>query len=351
VSPESQGMDSNLLAKMLDRIWENDIEIHGIVIVRNGYKVLDAYSYPLTADDIHPIYSITKSVTSALVGIAIDKGYINNVNQTVLNLFPKRVAKNLDSNKKAIKIQHLLTMSSGLECRDSYHDYWVGLRQLENSSDWVQFAIDLPMAEAPGTRFNYCNGGTFLLSAILQQQTGLNALQFAEKYLFGPLGISDFSWPSNRQGITIGYGGLHMRPQDMAKIGYLYLNNGMWDDNQIISSQWIKDSTRKHISTTESFDYGYQWWITDSNEYLALGYGGQYILVIPENNIVAVFTGNLTRKDWNIPTGFLKSNIISSVKSDKPLSEDPQAIEALKSKIIRWQNTDPSDRDKPKKKG
>ena len=349
-SPESQGMDSNLLARMLDTIWENDIEIHGIMIVRNGYVVLDAYSYPLTADDIHPIYSITKSVTSALVGIAIDKGYIKNEKLPVLSFFSKRVVKNLDNNKKAITIQHLLTMSSGLECRDSYHDYWIGLRQLESSPDWVQFIIDLPMAEAPGTHFNYCNGGTFLLSAILQKQTGINSLLFAEKYFFGPLGILGVDWPSNPQGISIGYGGLHMRPQDMAKIGYLYLNNGLWEDKQIISSKWIKGSTRKHISTTESFDYGYQWWITDSSEYLAMGYGGQYIFVVPENNIVAVFTSNLDRKDWNIPTGFLKSNIISSVKSDKPLPENSQAEKALKSKITRWQNTDPSDREKSEKK-
>ena len=349
-SPESQGMDSKLLAKMLDTIWENDIEIHSIMVVRNGYKIMDAYSCPLTVEDMHPIYSITKSITSALVGIAIDKGHIKNVQQPVLDFFSKHVAKNVDDRKKAITIQHLLTMSSGLDCHDSYNEYWIGLRQLENSSDWVQFVIDLPMAEAPGTHFNYCNGGTFLLSAILQQQTGINALLFAEKYLFGPLGISDVSWPSNTQGITIGYGGLHMRPQDMAKIGYLFLNNGLWEDKQIISSKWIKDSAHKYVSTAESFGYGYQWWITESNENYAMGYGGQYIFVVPDHNIIAVFTGYLVRKDWNIPKSFLQSNIISSVKSDKPLPEDSRAEEVLKSKITRWQNTDPSDLEKSKKK-
>ena len=343
-SPESQGMDSNLLANMLDTIWENDINIHSIMIVRNGHKIMDAYSYPLTAEDMHPIYSITKSITSALVGIAIDKGQIRNVKQPILDFFPKHVAQNTDNRKKAITIEHLLTMSSGLDCRDSYNYYYEGLRQLESSSDWIQFMIDLPMAETPGTHFNYCNGGTFLLSAILQKQTGMNLHMFAEKYLFGPLGITGIDWPSNPQGISIGYDKLHMRPYDLAKIGYLYLKNGLWEDKQIISSKWIKDSTRKHISTGEPFGYGYQWWTSESNQYHAMGYGGQYIFAVPDHNVVAVLTGYLDRKDWNIPKGFLQSNIISSVKSHKPLPEDAQAAEALQSKITRWQNTDPSDK-------
>ena len=343
-SAESQGMDTNLLVKMLDTIWETDINIHSIMIVRYGYKIMDAYSYPLTAEDMHPIYSITKSVTSSLIGIAIDKGYIKNVKQPVLDFFPNQVPKDIDDRKKAITIEHLLSMSSGLDCRDSYNHYWAGLTQLESSSDWAQFVIGLPMAETPGTHFNYCNGGTFLLSAILQKQTGMNSLLFAEKYLFGPLGISGMDWPSNPRGISIGYGGLHMRPQDMAKIGYLYLKNGLWEDRQIISSQWIKDSTHKHIATAESFGYGYQWWTSESHQYHAMGYGGQYIFAVPDHDIVAVFTGYLDRKDWNIPKTLLHSYIISSVKSDKPLPEDAPAAQALKSKITRWKNTDPSDK-------
>ena len=173
---------------------------------------------------------------SALIGIAIDKGYIKGVNQPVLNFFKKRTAKNLDADKKAMTLEHVLTMTTGLECRDSYLYSWSGLNQMTASDDWVQFMIDLPMVEAPGTRFEYCNGASFLLSAILQEQTGMNALTFANKHLFGPLGIPVVYWPSNSQGITIGYANLYMTPRDMAKIGYLYLNDGLWDDKRIISS-------------------------------------------------------------------------------------------------------------------
>ena len=178
-----------------------------------------------------------------------------------------------------------------------------------------QFMIDLPMVEAPGTRFEYCNGASFLLSAILQEQTGMNALKFAEKHLFDPLGISDVNWFSNPQGITIGYGQLYMRPQDMAKIGYLYLNDGLWDGKRIISSQWIKASTRKHIASTLLPGYGYQWWIVSPGIYTALGYYGQFIMVVPEKNIVAVFTSSLGQEDFYIPLGLLAAYIIPAVKS------------------------------------
>ena len=210
--------------------------------------------------------------------------------------------------------------------------------------------IDLPMVEAPGTRFEYCNGASFLLSAILQEQTGMNALKFAEKHLFDPLGISDVTWPSNPQGITVGYSDLHMRPHDMAKIGFLYLNDGLWDGKRIISSQWIKASTRKHIASTLLPGYGYQWWIVDPSIYTAVGYQGQFIIVMPEKNIVAVFTSSLGQEDFYIPLGLLAAYIIPAVKSPMPLPENPNGEKAFKSAIDRWQTTSPIDRRKIIKK-
>jgi len=349
-SPESQGVDSKLLIRMLETIWENDIDIDSVLVIRNGYIVLDAYSYPYEASHTRNIYSCTKSVLSALVGIAIDKGYIKDVNQHVLDFFSKRVAKNITADKKAMTFEDLLTMTTGLKCHDSYRYNWSGLMEMKWSTDWVQFMIDLPMAEVPGTRFEYCNGASFLLSAILQEQTGMDALSFAEENLFVPLGISRFSWPSNPQGITFGYARLYMRPQDMAKIGYLYLSNGLWDGKQIISSRWIKDSTRKHVSTRGPFSYGYQWWTTNSGEYIAIGYGGQYIFVVPDKNMIVVFTSHLSQRDMTAPTGLLYSDIILSVKSDKALPENPQDEKALKAIMALWQNTSPVDREKIREK-
>jgi len=343
-SPESQGVDSKLLVKMLETIGERKIAIYSVLVIRNGYIVLDAYSYPYDSEDTLNIHSCTKSVSSALVGIAIDKGYIKGVSQPVLDFFPMRVAKNLDADKKAMTLKNLLTMTTGLECRDSALYNWRGLRQLRTSPDWVQFMIDLPMAEVPGTRFEYCNGASFLLSAILQEQTGMNALSFAKENLFAPLGISDVRWPSNPQGITVGYSDLFMRPHDMAKIGYLYLNDGLWDGKRIISSQWIKASTRKHIAATQFPGYGYQWWIVSPGIYTALGHKGQFIIVAPEKNMVAVFISSLGPEDSYSPLGLISSYIIPAVKSPTPLPENPNGEKALKSIITLWQTTSLVDR-------
>lgn len=351
-SPESQGMESNLLLKMLDTIWEKDIAIDSVLIVRNGYLVLDAYGYPFGAENRRHIHSCSKSITSAMVGIAIDKGYIQDVSQPVLDFFPKRHAKNLDTGKKAVTLENLLTMTSGLKCRDSYLYNWSGLSEMSRTSDWIQFMLDLPMEKVPGAYFEYCNGASYLVSVILQKQTGMDAFSFAEKNLFAPLGISDVHWTSNSRGITIGFNGLHMRPHDMAKIGFLYLNNGLWDGKRIITSQWIQASTRKHIATHSDYGpgYGYQWWIVDPGIYTAIGYKGQYIMVVPEKNMLVVFTGSLSREDISIPFGLLASYIIPTVKSPTPLPKNPNGSKALKSIATLWQNTGPMGRQKIEKK-
>ena len=355
-SPESQGMDSDILVKMLNLIWEKNIDIHSVLVIRNGYMVLDAYSYPYDSEIPHHIDACTQSISSALVGIGIDKGYIKDVSQPVLDYFPTRVAKNLDDNKKSMNLGNLLTMTTGLECRDPFLYLQSGMMDMiipadwRMSKDWVQFIIDLPMAEEPGTRFQYCNGAPFLLSAILQEQTGMNALSFAEKHLFEPLGISEVGWPSNPQGITLGYGQLFMRPHDMAKIGYLYLNKGLWNGKQIISSQWINASTRKYIDTKLLPGYGYHWWIASSDAYIAAGNKGQFIMVAPNKNIVAVFTGRLSPKEFLIPLDLLAQYIIPAVKSPTALPENIIGKKTLKSKSALWQNTNPSDREKFKKK-
>lgn len=348
-SPESQGVDSTLLVDMLETIWEHDYDIDSVLVIRNGYIVLDAYGFPFKADDKRHIQSCSKSVISALVGIAIDQGYIQDVNQPVLHFFQKHVARNLDVNKQAMTLEHLLTMTHGWECNDLYT--LSCLSDLSCGGGWVQLMLDLPMADVPGTHFNYCNGAAFLLSAILQEQTGMNAFSFAKKHLFTPLGISDVHWSSNPQYITAGYNGLHMQPQDVVKIGYLYLNNGVWDGKQIISSQWIKVSTQRHMTTNAGFcsGYGYQWWIVSPGIYTAIGAQGQYITVAPEKNMLTVFTGSLDRKDTSIPLGLLAAYLIPAVTSPTPLPENSDAARALTSVIARWQNTGPTGREKTQK--
>jgi len=323
-----------MLADMLEAIQERDRDIDSVSVVRNGYMVVDATVHPFEPGSRHIIYSCTKSVVSALVGIAIDKGYIESVDQPILDFFPERTAANLDANKEAMTLEHVLTMATGLKCQDSYLYDWRGLSQMKQSQDWVQFMLDLPMAEEPGTRFEYCNGASFLLSAIIQETTGMSALAFANEHFFGPLGIVNVEWSSNPQGITIGWSDLYLTPHDMAKIGYLYLNEGRWDGEQVVPAEWVRASTRKHISAGTLEDgYGYQWWIDDAalggGIYMAVGYAGQFIFVAPEKDMVVVFVSHLSDNDFYVPQRLLEDFVIPAAQSASPLPENPDGIALL----------------------
>jgi metal-dependent hydrolase (beta-lactamase superfamily II)/CubicO group peptidase (beta-lactamase class C family) len=332
-TPEEQGMRSEVLAEALVAIQENDYAIDGVVVVRNGYLVLDAYVHPFAQQQKHPIRSCTKSIISALVGIALEQGYIESIDQPVLAFFPERTAANVDPYKEAMTLEHLLLMATGLQCLDSYLYAWQGLQEMIDADDWVQYMLDLPMAERPGTRFEYCNGASFLLSAILQEATGENALTFAKTHLFGPLGISDVEWPSNPQGISIGYGRLQMRPHDMAKFGYLYLNGGGWDGQQVLPNEWVEASTRKHIGATLEDGYGYHWWVNSPDVYLALGYGGQFVFVVPDKRLVVVFVSELPDQQFYVPQDLLFEYIIPAAVSSEPLSENREGAALLESLV------------------
>jgi CubicO group peptidase (beta-lactamase class C family) len=337
-TPEEQGMDSDLLSAMLGEILEEDYEIDSVTIIRNGYMVVDARTHPFNSTSKHNIYSCTKSVVSALIGIAIDQGYIDGLQQSVLSFFPQRTIVNRDANKEAMTLEHLLTMTTGFQCQDSYLYRWSGLNQMRESEDWVQFVLDLPMEGEPGERFEYCNGASFLLSGIIHETTGMSANEYAEEHLFGPLGISDVDWSSNPQGISVGYSELKMHPQDMAKIGYLYLNNGRWDGEQIVPSEWVVSSTSQFISATLEDGYGYQWWVDDSGTYLALGYRGQFIYVIPEKEMVVVFTSSLDDNDFYVPQTLLNEFIIPAAVTSSTLPDNPEGVALLESIIVELTN-------------
>lgn len=325
-------MDSEHLADMLEMIREADLEIDSVLVARNGHLVTDAYVHPFAPGQKHIIHSCTKSVVSGLIGIAIDKGYLQGTDQLITDVFPGRTIANLDADKRAMTMEDVLSMSTGLECRDSYLYRWHGLQEMRASSDWVQHVLDLPMVEPPGTQFEYCNGASFLLSAIVQETTGKTALAFAQEHLFGPLGIEDVDWPANPQGISIGWGELRMHPHDMAKIGYLYLNGGQWDGQQIVPSDWVKVSTRKHIDGTLQDGYGYQWWIA-KNAYMALGYAGQYIIVVPEQNLVAVFTSELEERDFFLPQELFDEYILPACRSARPLPDNADGLVRLQTSM------------------
>ncbi len=334
-SPEQQGMDPVKLVAMLAEIQDKHYPIHGLLIIRNGYLVLEMYTPPFDAASRHYIASATKSFTSALIGIAMENGAIRGLDAHLLDFFPGRTFANPDPRKQKIELEHLLTMSSGLDWpTQGLYERLGG--QLQAASDGVQLMLDRPMANQPGAHFNYNTGGSLLLSTVLSQATGMSALEYAQQNLFSPLGISDILWASDPQGISQGGGGLELVPRDMAKFGYLYLKGGVWDGQIIIPSQWVKTSTAVHIKTgyVLDLDYGYHWWVHPSGVYHARGYGGQRIFVLPDQQMVVVFVSGFSGEDMEyVPDALLSTYIIPAARSEVALPPNPKQAALLAAQV------------------
>jgi CubicO group peptidase (beta-lactamase class C family) len=325
-TPEEQGMNQYLLNDMMEYIDNIGLLIDSILIVRNGYLVFEEYPRFYNSETRHNIHSCTKSFTSALVGIAIEEGYIEGVDSKLVDLLPNRTIANLDERKQAITLEHLLTMTAGLEWDEWTEPYNSPLNshyKMWFASDNVQYVLDLPMQYDPGERWVYCSGATNLIGAIITEATGTSLFDYAVEKLFTPLGISpaDVFWPTDNQGLYWASGGVEMLPRDMAKFGYLYLNNGTWDDEQIVPKEWVQQSA----ATLRPFDiltgYSYQWWTYTNdiaNSYTARGYQGQFIFVVPSLDMVVVFTSSVPPDESELQAWLLYDYIIPSAINKIP---------------------------------
>ena len=314
IYPELVQMDSNVLDNMINDVESNDYNVYSILIVKNGFLVKEWYQRPFNKDSIFRVFSVSKSVTSALIGIAFDKGYINSLDEFVLDYFPDYDIANPSPQKDAMTIWHLLTMTTGLDWAEyyPYADPRNPYNTWKASEDHVGFVLNRTMVAAPGTTFNYNTGASHLLSAIIQRATNMSTVDFANQYLFGPLSIEESFWVEDPQGVAGGGDNLYLRPRDMAKIGYLFLNKGNWEGKQIISENWVRTSTSVFVNLGGELDYGYQWWIdADDDLYRALGYGGQQINVFHAQDLIVVFTGmNL---DFDFASFLLYNYILPAV--------------------------------------
>jgi CubicO group peptidase (beta-lactamase class C family) len=318
-TPEEQGMDSGLLADLVEKV-AGDGGIDSVTVIRNGYLVVDAVVYPFPEDTSHVLASCTKSVVGTLVGMAIDRGLLAGVDVPAVEILADDAPETVDDLKASMTVEDLLTMSTGLECRDSYLYDWAGMQAMVASDNWVAHVLALPMSEELGARFEYCNGSSMLLSAILSEVTGMSAADFAAEVLLGPLGISDYEWPASPRGVTIGMGGLRLRPDDLAKLGLLYLREGRWEKEQLVPRRWVEDSTAPQIEAgTLSDHYGYQWWVDDSGYVMALGAGGQYLIVVPEQRLVVVFTAGMPGERFSLPEELTQQYVLPAILSDDPL--------------------------------
>jgi len=292
-APASLGLD----AATLDAAAAQAAAIsrfRSLVIVRDGRLVLERYFGGTGPDDLADVRSGTKSVVSTLVGIALAEGYLSSLDQTLAELLPPSVAV-LRPDEEGITLRNLLTMTGGWDWDEStaaaYND-WV------TSPDHVQYLLDRPLTNPPGTGFRYNSAAVHLLGVILEQVTGLSLPTFADEVLFGPIGISSRAWEPFPEGTVNGGSGLDLRPRDLARIGQLFLQEGVSGDRPIVSADWIAEATRAHFAWTSDegggpthLSYGYLWWTdADHDAYLAWGYRGQYIYVAPARRLVVVAT-------------------------------------------------------------
>jgi len=323
-SPERQGMSSLVLDSMMLFIKNTHQNIHHITMIRNHRTVLDADIYPYSSQYRHDLASVTKSFTSLLIGIAIDKGFIKDENEPVLQFFPEITAhsQRLDS----LTIKDLITMRSGFEC--GVEDGEKALSNMRKSKDWVKFIFDLPMTSKPGEKFSYCSCNFYILSEIISRATRLTPHEFAKKYLFAPLQISGTKWLTNYKGMNHGWGDLFFYSADMAKIGQMVLDSGRWQGRQIVSAQWIKKSLHTLTRLPDDKGYGYGWWTNDKVGYdEAAGRGRQTISVIPSKNMVVTMLGG------EFDAGTIGKYIFASVKSDKSLPNNPAGYHKLKTTV------------------
>jgi hypothetical protein len=250
---------------------------------------------------LHSMQSVSKTTSSIILGIAITRGdFKASLDTPLLKYFDVAKVKNVDERKRRITLRHVLTMTTGLDWNEevAYDDPKNDASLMEANDDWVQYVIDRPMAQEPGKVFNYSSGVSELLAYIFQEETGQDIEKYGGKYLFAPLGMKYF-WKRTPMGVVDTEGGLFLSGPDLAKLGYLYLHDGAWDGQQIVSKDWVRQSLAPFIDAEEGFKYGFKWWLlprTDRQGYvwMARGFGGQILMVFPEEDLIVVFTG------WNI---------------------------------------------------
>jgi CubicO group peptidase (beta-lactamase class C family) len=309
-------VDSMLLIRRGQVVFERDYAQDYVKANAGRDKTADQYNY--FHPDWHPFYkgsklhtlqSVTKSVTSILIGIAIGRGEIESTDVPVLGFFGARKLDDADGRKRRMQLEDVLTMRAGLrwdEWSYGYEDARNDCIQLEASADWIGYVLAKPMASEPGTTFVYNSGSTQLLSGIIKQVSGKTIDEYAEQHLFGPLGIESYHWKKTPRGLPDTEGGLYLTPRDLAKLGYLFLHDGVWEDVRLLPAGWVERSITPWVpdispdNQRKDAGYGYKWWILDDGAgagpkvFAAMGFGDQLLLVVPELELIGVFTG------WNI---------------------------------------------------
>jgi len=340
-TPESVSLDGSRLCGIAARLAATNANVHAVLIARHGKLVFEQYfaghdelwgtdrgPHEFDAATKHDMRSVSKSVTSLLVGIAIDRELIKGVDEPILKFFPDYAALKT-AGWDNVTLRHLLTMTSGMQWDQNrpWADPQNDERQLSNDADPFRYILSKPITAPPDTVWNYNSGGTDLLGNVIERVSGKSLEAFAREALFAPLGISDWEWMKYRNEHILSAAGLRLRPRDAAKIGQLVLNKGAWGGREIVSSKWIEQSVTPRFQAIGFFGglfyYGQQWWMgrtlsgdKDVKWIAAQGLGGQRIFIIPELDLVMVTTSGLygSPRQGNAPLDILANFIIPYVR-------------------------------------
>lgn len=292
-SPQVFQMDSTALSRAFQQAEQLAPPLESLLVARGPALVGEKYFNGRGLNHLWNIKSASKSILSILVGIALNQGYLQSLDQTVDEFFPEYFSEHPDSGKEAITLRDLITMRAGLQTT-SFYNYgdWV------SSGNWSWWTLDRPLISVPGTRMIYSTGNSHLLSVILTRATGMPTLDFARQNLLDPLGIRRVRWPQDPQGYYFGGNNMFFRPRDLLKIGDLYLNNGRHQTKQVVPMSWVWESTRPYVQSRFSRHWqGFFWWTDWYAGYrsiFAWGHGGQFIFVVPQLTLVVVCTSSLT---------------------------------------------------------
>jgi CubicO group peptidase (beta-lactamase class C family) len=326
-APDQQGMDPQVLNDLDTQVPDQYPQVRSLLVVRHGYLVYERYWQGFDAADGQELKSVTKSIISALVGIALADHKLKSLDQTVGQLLAAHLPRQADPRVRAITVRQLLTMTGGLPGDDPSTGGDARLsRRLFQSRDWLGHILGRPLTDKPGATFAYSNASSHLLSAIVADATGQSTLAYARAKLFGPLGINNadvfeplagqpptpaqvqayrqaaVAWPRDPQGYHFGFGETKLPARDLAKFGYLYLNGGRWNDTQVVPADYLRASTQPYSHPGRSDGYGYQWWTTRvdlHDSFVASGFGGQRIQVVPDLDLVVVITADAAQERFD----------------------------------------------------
>ena len=317
-----------------DRIYADSARTPGPL---NAHDLTSAYNYYspwwhpyYRRGDLHTLQSVTKTITSVVIGTAVTRGDFPSIDTPVLSFFDTTKVQNIDARKRRMTIRHVLTMTDGIDWNEGlpYTDPNNSAVVMEGSYDWVKYTIDKPMAREPGASFNYNSGASELLAYIFRRATQFDIEEYAARHLFAPLGIERWFWKRTPAGLVDTEGGLYLEARDLAKLWYLFTKNGSWDGKQVVSAEWVRSSITPAVkvgSAPNAPRYGLKWWLyrnprdTTRLVWAGSGFGGQVPVAIPEDDMIIVFNGwNILPGRPGLPLGRVLPRLLGAVTDRRP---------------------------------